>query len=449
MPAFPLLYYHNQGINVPMPDSIPPAAERIQQLAAWIDDHRHLWEPRAFIAERLPWEKEWPLLAEWLRGLSDDEIDRLDAGLGGMGGSETRFPTTRDAGPPPRAASGPDAFAMLAAASRSVSALPRLRAVTPSALAGQAPPPRLLRHQVPARKWSQIQAFVSVSAPLWRSGTTRIVEWCSGKGHLGRLAGWASDLPVLHLDRQKALLAAAERLDRAAGVTGTIREADALTAGAWEEFGPGIGALGLHACGALNDALLEEGARRGAAWLIAATCCYHKSQLQDGFYLPRSNTGRRCDLRLDKHQVRLAIYDEVVARPRMRRARRREMAYRAGFDLLHRQATGTDSYASAGPLPPQLFRLPFGEFCAAVQERTQLELPAAFDASQALVAGEEWARRTRALGLIRGVFRRPLEVWLLLDRVCRQEEAGRKVVFGTFCHPCVTPRNLALISTPT
>jgi hypothetical protein len=266
---------------------------------------------------------------------------------------------------------------------------------------------------------------------------------------MGRLSGWASGLPVVHLDRQLPLLEKAMDLDQEAGVSSSILPLDALEPAAWETLGPGVGALGLHACGALGDTLLEEGAKRGAAWLVVATCCYHKSRFAGGRYLPLSATGRNCELHLTSPEVRLSIYDEVVARPRTRRSRRRQMAYRAGLDLLHREATGEDHYVPIGPLPNHLFQLPFDEFCAAVNGHTGLEIPRRFDPGRALTAGEQWARRARALGLVRGLFRRPLEVWLLLDRVRRQEELGRRVAWGSFCPRAVTPRNLAIISTPT
>jgi hypothetical protein len=44
--------------------------------------------------------------------------------------------------------------------------------------------------------------------------------------------------------------------------------------------------------------------------------------------------------------------------------------------------------------------------------------------------------RGRNLELLRGLFRRPLELWLVLDRV----EVGR------FCEPTLTPRNLMVLA---
>ena len=46
--------------------------------------------------------------------------------------------------------------------------------------------------------------------------------------------------------------------------------------------------------------------------------------------------------------------------------------------------------------------------------------------------------------LVRHLFRRPLEIWLLLDRALFLEEQGYRVEVGTFCPKPTTPRNLLI-----
>ena len=62
-----------------------------------------------------------------------------------------------------------------------------------------------------------------------------------------------------------------------------------------------------------------------------------------------------------------------------------------------------------------------------------------------------WERRgfqrlaeVRNLELLRGLFRRPLEVWLVLDQALFLQEQGYSVTLGTFCPASLTPRNLLL-----
>ena len=46
--------------------------------------------------------------------------------------------------------------------------------------------------------------------------------------------------------------------------------------------------------------------------------------------------------------------------------------------------------------------------------------------------------------LVRHLFRRPLEIWLALDRALFLEEQGYQVELGTFCDKPMTPRNLLI-----
>ena len=48
------------------------------------------------------------------------------------------------------------------------------------------------------------------------------------------------------------------------------------------------------------------------------------------------------------------------------------------------------------------------------------------------------------LELVRHLFRRPLECWLLLDRALYLREFGYQVALARFCPRAVTPRNVLL-----
>ncbi|MNF11686.1 hypothetical protein D3C80_2129510 [compost metagenome] len=52
----------------------------------------------------------------------------------------------------------------------------------------------------------------------------------------------------------------------------------------------------------------------------------------------------------------------------------------------------------------------------------------------------------RNLELPRSLFRRPLELWLLLDRALFLEEQGYQVMLGSFCQAQLTPRNILLLA---
>ena len=52
----------------------------------------------------------------------------------------------------------------------------------------------------------------------------------------------------------------------------------------------------------------------------------------------------------------------------------------------------------------------------------------------------------RNLELVRALFRRPLELWLLLDRCLYLVEQGYSVRLGEFCPTFLSPRNLLILA---
>ncbi|MBC8786914.1 SAM-dependent methyltransferase, partial [Pseudomonas fluorescens] len=59
-----------------------------------------------------------------------------------------------------------------------------------------------------------------------------------------------------------------------------------------------------------------------------------------------------------------------------------------------------------------------------------------------------WRRlaHVRNLELVRALFRRPLEMWLVLDRALFLADQGYNVEIGSFCEPTLTPRNLMVLA---
>ena len=56
--------------------------------------------------------------------------------------------------------------------------------------------------------------------------------------------------------------------------------------------------------------------------------------------------------------------------------------------------------------------------------------------------GEQRALQVQRHELLRHLFRRPLELWMVLDYAVFLEEQGYRVRLGRFCARELTPRNL-------
>ena len=81
-----------------------------------------------------------------------------------------------------------------------------------------------------------------------------------------------------------------------------------------------------------------------------------------------------------------------------------------------------------------------------VLEGPTWEVASTFDPDAVEREAAEEVRRIRALGLVRMLARRPLELWLILDRAQSLVEAGWDVTVGTFCPREATPRNLLILA---
>lgn len=71
-------------------------------------------------------------------------------------------------------------------------------------------------------------------------------------------------------------------------------------------------------------------------------------------------------------------------------------------------------------------------------------MPATTDYPAWETYGQARLEKVKRYELLRHLFRRPLEIWLVLDYLLFLEEAGYQVKLGTFCERKLTPRNLLL-----
>src|SRR5690606_12966336 len=95
-------------------------------------------------------------------------------------------------------------------------------------------------------------------------------------------------------------------------------------------------------------------------------------------------------------------------------------------------------------------RLPedFAGFCHWAAAQKHVTLTPSIDRAAFEAQGWERTSRVRRWELIRHLFRRPLEMWLVLDRVVWLEEVGFDVELCQFCERHLTPRNLLIKACP-
>lgn len=398
-----------------IPLSGPALLERFQALDNLLLTHQKLWRPRPFTHLQLPWENQHPELANWLRSRSLTDAEAAD-----------NHPERLDA---------PSPFPELAQQATTLSAVGALPChVRPA-------PYARLGSGVPGRKWQQINAFADCLQ--FQQAPRHWLDWCAGKGHLGRLL--AQDGSALSsLEYDPALVTAGQQLSQRAGLDAEHRLQDVLAIDTATHLHAQHTPVALHACGDLHVRLLQLASHAGCQQLAIAPCCYNR--IHSERYQPLSSTAQASGLQLSKIDLGLPLSETVTAGANVNRQRNNSMARRLAFDQLQRELCSSDQYLPTPSLPAAWLAKPFAQYC---QDLAALKgLPAPPERNWAALEAHGWQRlaQVRNLELLRALFRRPLELWLLLDHGLFLQEQGYQVRLGTFCAPQLSPRNLLLLA---
>jgi hypothetical protein len=308
----------------------------------------------------------------------------------------------------------------------------------------QRPPaaaPARLNVDVPGRKWQQIEAFASCLE--FAQPAQHWLDWCAGKGHLGRrLAHVGGALSCLEYD--PALVHSGQCLSDKLGLAAQHIEQDVLAADTHLQLTASHTPVALHACGDLHVRLLQLASQTGCRQLAVAPCCYNRIAAPS--YQALSVSAKASSLQLSRDDLGLPLSETVTAGARVRRQRDQSMAWRLAFDLLQRQLRESDDYLATPSLPSTWLHKDFASYCRDLAALKQLPAPGTQDWPRLEQQGWQRLARVRNLELLRNLFRRPLELWLLLDRALYLEEQGYAVRLGHFCPGQLTPRNLLLLA---
>lgn len=389
----------------------PALAARAEQLTELLRAHAPFWNRSPFHHPHPEWTQTHPGIVDALFALTDAEVRAL----------------TTD---------GAALVRWLAGHVPTLTALPALTEVPDIALPIRAADlgQRRFAH-VPGRKAAQIAAFADAIDRLGPP-TRPLVEWCAGKGHLGRLLHERAAVDVLSVEIDPTLCAEGRRLAARNGAEQRFECRDVLA------DPPAIGGrhvVALHACGDLSRTLLERADHQPPAALDVAPCCYAKTIHPRHVPLHAGTP----DLALDPLALRLAVADQPAPEARDARRARRELVWKLAYMMLRTRFSEVPRSAPLLSTPRAWSRLDVESWCRAVAARDGVELPAdGIDWHAALTEAQQALDRFNRLNLTRLAFRRAIELWIVLDQARWLDALGYRVRVGTFCPPEVTPRNL-------
>jgi hypothetical protein len=107
---------------------------------------------------------------------------------------------------------------------------------------------------------------------------------------------------------------------------------------------------------------------------------------------------------------------------------------------------GDDHYLSTPSLPVSWLEKPFADYCRDLAALKDLPAVGEHDWQALEAAGWQRLAHVRNLELVRGLFRRPLELWLVLDRALYLQDRGYRLQLGLFCDERLTPRNMMILA---
>ncbi|MCG9543031.1 methyltransferase [Vibrio sp. Isolate33] len=300
--------------------------------------------------------------------------------------------------------------------------------------------PRGTEEGIPGRKLQQIVSMGEAS--LEHHHGKEWLEWCSGKGFLGRILSQQSKQKVTSFEWQQSLCESGQKIADAQRLEMTFVQGDAFSEGADEVFNSNQHAVALHACGDLHVELVKKSVSHGLPAVTISPCCYHL--IREENYQPMSSAAKSSALTLSKSDLRIPLQETVTGGERVKRHRQLEMSYRLGFSQLLKSELNIDEYIPVPSIKKSELSEGFESFCQWASEVKELPLGSDIDFEFYFAQGEKLFWEMEKLSLVQQVFRRPLEIWLALDRALYLQEQGYEASIEEFCERSVTPRNLLI-----
>ncbi|OOE95805.1 methyltransferase [Salinivibrio sp. AR640] len=388
-------------------------SDQFNQLTNLLIQHQNLWRLMPMAHTQLPWQDDGPL-CQWLATLDNTQLAALNA--------------------------DPDAvIKKLATWWPALNQLPALVSV-PMAQHTDIELDSRLNVGVPGRKWAQIQAYLGAMPQTDK--TACYLEWCAGKGYLGRGVAAITGKPVESVEWQSELCEQGQTFADQKALPMQFYSLDAMSEAATVVIAGCEHGLALHACGDLHVKLLQKAVATGMRALTVSPCCYHL--IRGDRYQPLSAQAQEAALTLSKADLKLAVQESVTGGQRVRRQREQEVTYRLGFDEWQRDYQQSEHYLPLPALKKSQLTQGFAAFCRWGAAQKGLTFPGDFDQTHYLARGEARFLVLEKINLIKSAFRRAMELWLVLDRVLYLQQHGYRVTLTQFCERELTPRNLLI-----
>lgn len=295
---------------------------------------------------------------------------------------------------------------------------------------------------IKGRKWIQIDQFSN-----FIDETLPVLEWCAGKGHLGRLIHYKTKNQISAVEWNAELCNQGLALAEQQSILQPFFVANVLLGEGSQLLNKEQHVVALHACGDLHVHLINGVKKALTEKVTISPCCYHLTE-HDNYQAVSSYALQQSQLlssiTLSKQDLKLAVAQQSTSGERQTQLNDQEVWWRLSFDCLQKALLKTENYLTVPSFPKTLLSNNFRDFAEWVKAYKQLDIELPADLSMYLVQGKARFNRLRRGELVSQFFRRPLELWLVYDRALSLQEAGYQVNISIFCDANITPRNLLI-----
>ncbi|RKF15929.1 methyltransferase [Alginatibacterium sediminis] len=381
------------------------------ELDTALADSQAFWNIQAFEYQHLP--KQWPKpLRDWLSQQGESDLDCLE--------SKTQNQKVRHL-------------------ESLVGGLNFPRVEFPKIANAEIDLPFWITNGIKGRKLDQLQQFCCA---IPRTELPRL-EWCAGKGHLGRIAYHINPQPTQSLEWDDQLCLEGAQLAKQHNMDIQFQNCDVLNSEVQLTCSQQH-VLALHACGDLHTHLLKQACATQTQVLSISPCCYHRIQASD--YRPLSQLAAKSQLRLSRKSLKLAVQQSVTSGKRTQRLRDVELLWRLSADELQRKYSLEKNYRPLASFPKQWLSQEqgFKKFIQWAAAHYRIELPSDINFSELEMTVKLRRINLRRIELIQHIFQRELETWLILDRAIYLTEHNYDVVVQHFCDFEISPRNFLI-----
>ncbi|WP_137297457.1 methyltransferase [Psychromonas sp. SP041] len=302
--------------------------------------------------------------------------------------------------------------------------------------------PFWLKKGIKGRKWIQIDRFSNSI-----DETLPVLEWCAGKGHLGRLIHYKTKNEISAVEWNAELCNQGLALAQQQSILQPFFVANVLLGEGNQLLNKEQHVVALHACGDLHVHLINGVKKALTEKVTISPCCYHLTE-HDSYQAVSSYALQQSQLlssiTLSKQDLKLAVTQQSTSGERQTQLNDQEVWWRLSFDCLQKALLKTEDYLTVPSFPKTLLSNNFRDFAEWVKAYKQLDIELPADLSMYLVQGKVRFNRLRRGELVSQFFRRSLELWLVYDRALSLQEAGYQVNISIFCDANITPRNLLI-----